>query len=47
VISVCADETVVFTDAQLKKLFLDKGFTYKSMAKLDSCTLPPEEADDA
>jgi copper chaperone len=46
VISVCTDESVEFTDAQLKKLFLDKGFTYKSMTKLDSCTLPPEEADE-
>lgn len=39
VISVCADESVVFTDEQLKKLFLNKGFTYKSMTKHDGCTI--------
>ncbi len=44
VISVCADESVVFTDEQLKKLFLNKGFTYKSMTKHDGCTISPNEA---
>jgi mercuric ion binding protein len=39
VISVCADEAVVFTDDQLTKLFLDKGFTYRSMAKRDGCKI--------
>jgi len=39
VISVCADESVVFTDEQLEKLFLDKGFTYKSMTKREGCTI--------
>jgi len=39
VISVCTDDTVVFTDEQLTKLFLDKGFTYKGMTKLDACTV--------
>ncbi len=29
-IFVCADNQVTFTDAQLKQLFLDKGFTYRS-----------------
>jgi len=44
VISVCADESVEFTDAQLKKLFLDKGFTYKSMTKHEGCTISPDAA---
>ena len=44
VISVCADESVVFTDEQLKKLFLDKGFTYKSMTKRDGCTITQDDA---
>ncbi len=39
VISVCADEAVVFTDDQLTKLFLDKGFTYRSMTKHDGCAI--------
>lgn len=39
VISVCAEESVEFTDEQLRELFLDKGFTYKSMTKQDGCTI--------
>lgn len=39
IISVCADDIVVFTDDQLKALFLDKGFTYRSMTKRDGCTI--------
>lgn len=38
VISICADESVEFTDEQLRKLFLDKGFTYRSMTKADGCS---------
>ncbi len=34
---VCTDETVEFTDNQLRELFLSKGFTYRSMTKGDSC----------
>lgn len=37
IIRVCADESVKFTDAQLKKLFLKKGFTYTGMTVSDSC----------
>ncbi len=37
IITVCADESVSFTDEQLKKMFLDKGFTYRSMTKRDGC----------
>jgi len=36
-IKVCADEKVTFNDEQLKKLFLDKGFTFRSMSKKQSC----------
>ena len=36
-IKVCADEKVTFSDQQLKKLFLDKGFTFRSMSKKQSC----------
>ncbi len=39
VISVCADESVEFTDDQLREMFLDKGFTYKGMTKHDGCTI--------
>ncbi len=39
VISVCADSSVVFTEEQLRKLFLDKGFTYKSMTRRDACMI--------
>jgi len=39
VISVCADESVEFTDEQLREMFLDKGFTYKGMTKHDGCTI--------
>lgn len=34
---VCTDETVEFTDNQLRELFLSKGFTYRSMTKGGSC----------
>ncbi|MFQ5564266.1 MAG: heavy-metal-associated domain-containing protein [Parvularculaceae bacterium] len=39
VISVCTEESVVFTDDQLKKLFLDKGFTYRGMEKRQGCVI--------
>lgn len=38
-IRVCADDSVIFTDEQLKKLFLEKGFTYRSMTKRGGCTI--------
>ena len=39
IIFVCAGDQVVFTDAQLRKLFLDKGFTYRSYKKKPGCSL--------
>lgn len=36
-VSLCTDETVVFKDEQLKALFLEKGFTYKGMARQEQC----------
>jgi len=45
-IFVCADSTVAFTDAQLKQLFLDKGFTYRSFAKASECSIGVHEDDD-
>ena len=35
-----------FTDAQLKQLFLDKGFTYRSFEKNSGCSLGDQEHDD-
>lgn len=37
IIKVCADEAVKFTDEQLTKLFTEKGFSYRSMEKQESC----------
>lgn len=37
IIKVCADENVVFKDEELKKLFIEKGFTFKSMSKKERC----------
>lgn len=37
IIRVCADDSVKFTDAQLTKLFLKKGFTYRGMSVSNSC----------
>ncbi len=37
IIKVCADEKVKFSDEQLTKLFIEKGFTYRSMTKQDQC----------
>lgn len=45
-IFVCADSRVEFTDAQLKQLFLDKGFTYRSFEKNSGCSLGDHEHDD-
>ncbi len=47
-IFVCADKQVTFTDAQLKQLFLDKGFTYRSFEKTSGCSMADHEhgADD-
>ncbi len=47
-IFVCADSQVTFTDAQLKQLFLDKGFTYRSFETRSGCSMPDHrhEADD-
>lgn len=38
-ISVCVDDRVVFTDRQLKALFLSKGFTYRSVTTAQSCSI--------
>ncbi len=45
-IFVCADSRVAFTDAQLKQLFLDKGFTYRSFAKASGCSIAGHQHDD-
>lgn len=37
IIRVCADESVKFTDAQLTRVFLKKGFTYKGMVIHANC----------
>ena len=42
---VCAESQVAFTDAQLKKLFLDKGFTYRSFEKTSGCSIGEHEHD--
>ena len=45
-IFVCADSQVAFTDAQLKQLFLDKGFTYRSFKKTSRCSIDDREHDE-
>ncbi len=45
-IFVCADSQVAFTDAQLKQLFLDKGFTYRSFNTASGCSIGGHEHDD-
>ena len=42
---MCADSQVAFTDVQLNKLFLDKGFTYRSFEKTSGCSLGEHEHD--
>jgi copper chaperone CopZ len=37
VITVCADESVTFTDEQMKELFLKRGFSYRSMTRSEGC----------
>ncbi len=37
-INVCTDGSVHFTDAQLKKIFLKEGFTYRKMTKHETCS---------
>jgi len=44
-IFVCADSRVEFTDAQLQRLFLDKGFTYRSFEQAPGCSLGIHEHD--
>ena len=46
VIFVCADAQVTLTDTQLKKLFLDKGFTYRSMQKAPGCSMADHQHDE-
>ncbi len=36
-IKVCADEKTTFTDEQLTKLFVEKGFSYRGMEKQEQC----------
>ncbi len=45
-IFVCAESRVAFSDAQLKQLFLDKGFTYRSFEKTSRCSIAGHEHDD-
>ena len=42
-IFVCADSRVEFTDAGLHRLFLDKGFTYRSFERVAGCSLGVHE----
>ena len=44
-IFVCADDRVEFTDTQLQRLFLDKGFTYRSFEQAIGCSLGDHEHD--
>ena len=45
-IFVCADSRVALTDVQLKQLFLDKGFTYRSFTKASGCSIAGRGHDD-
>ena len=45
-IFVCADTRVSFTNAQLKQLFLEKGFTYRSFTETSGCSISGREHDD-
>jgi len=45
-IFVCANSQVTLTDAQLKQLFLDKGFTYRSFTRASGCSIGGREHDD-
>ena len=45
-IFVCADSRIALTDAQLKQLFRDKGFTYRSFEKTSGCSIAGHEHDD-
>ena len=45
-IFVCADSHVTFADAQLKQLFRDKGFTYRSFTKASACSIAGHENGD-
>ncbi|MDQ7050405.1 MAG: heavy-metal-associated domain-containing protein [Enterobacterales bacterium] len=38
-IKVCADDKVKLTDKHLTQLFVDKGFTYRGMKKLEACEI--------
>ncbi len=44
-IFVCADSRVTFTDPQLKELFLDKGFTYRSFEQAAECSMYIDDYD--
>ncbi len=37
IITVCAREDIEFTDEQLTQLFLDRGFSYRSMTETGTC----------
>ena len=41
--TVCAEPTVVLEDAELEKLFLKKGFTYRSISQSDSCSIDDDD----
>ncbi len=45
-IFVCAETQVTFTEVQLKQLFLDKGFTYRSFEKTSGCSIADHEHDE-
>lgn len=46
-INVCTDGSVTFSDAKLKAMFLEKGFTYRSMTKAKTCALDANTQDHA
>ncbi len=43
VIMVCADDSVNFTDEQLRELFLEKGFTYREFSRTEHCNIVEQD----
>lgn len=39
IVKTCVKEGVTFTDTELTDLFLERGFTYRSMEKQEQCNL--------
>ncbi len=47
VISVCGPNSLVLEESQMRSLFLKKGFTFRSLSKMENCSIDDNPLSDS